>query len=174
MGSISIPAAALFSTIGSASAGTGALGAIADTAAYYGVTAGSALALAGTAASTGISAYASHQQGVATANADKQKARVEALNEGQKQIDMRQKMLAGLAAQNAGTLGAVGTGAGSGFGANTMRQITQSQNDLMVSKANSSAQISLLDQAAANAQSAGNIGALGAVAGGVGKLGLGG
>ena len=80
---------------------------------------------------------------------------------------MRQNMLKALAAQNAGTLGAVGTGIGSGFGANAMRQITQSQNDLMVSKANSSAQVSLLDEAGNNAESAGNIGAVGDLAGGV-------
>lgn len=126
----------------------------------------------GTAASAGVAAYESHEQGVAVANSDKQKARVEAQNETQKQINMRQQMLRALASQNAGTLGAVGTGAGSSFGANAMRQITQSQNDLMVSQANSSAQVSLLDEAASNARSAGNIGAVGDVAGAVGKLGL--
>lgn len=117
----------------------------------------------GTAVSAGVAAYSSHEQGVATANADKQKARVEQLNETQKQINMRQKMLAALASQNAGTLGSVGTGANSGFGANAMRQITQNQNDLAVSSANESAQVSLLDQAASNATAAGNIGAAGDV-----------
>lgn len=129
------------------------------------------IAAVGTAASAGVAAYSSHEQGVATANADKQKARVEQLNETQKQIGMRQKMLAALASQNAGTLGAVGTGQGTGFGANAMRQITQNQNDLAVSSANESAQVSLLDQAGANAESAGNLGAVGDVASGAAKFG---
>lgn len=117
----------------------------------------------------GAAAYESHEQGVAAANADKQKARVEAMNETQKQINMRQNMLRALAAQNAGTLGAVGTGRGSSFGANATRQINQAQNDIMVSQANSSAQVSLLDQAGANARAAGNIGAVSDVLSGVGK-----
>lgn len=124
------------------------------------------IAAAGAAVSAGASAYESHEQGVATQNADKQKARVEADSETQKQITMRQNMLRALASQNAGTLGAVGTGAGSSFGANAGRQISQAQNDLMVSKANSSAQVSLLDQAGANAAASGNIGAVGDVASG--------
>lgn len=124
------------------------------------------IAAAGTAVSAGVSAYESHEQGVATQNADKQKARVEADSETQKQITMRQNMLRALASQNAGSLGAVGTGAGSSFGANTNRQITQAQNDLSVSQANSSAQVSLLDQAGSNAVAAGNIGALGDAASG--------
>jgi len=120
-------------------------------------------------ASAGAAAYESHEQGVATQNADKQKARVEAINETQKQINMRQNMLRALASQNAGSLGAVGTGGPSGFGANARRQINQAQNDIMVSQANSSAQVSLLDQAGANAAAAGNIGAAADVVGGVGK-----
>lgn len=119
----------------------------------------------------GASAYESHEQGVATANADKQKARVEALNETQKQITMRQNMLRALSSQNAGSLGAVGTGRATSFGANANRQITESQNDLAASSANSSAQVSLLDQAGANARAAGDIGAVADVAGGVAKLG---
>jgi hypothetical protein len=79
-------------------------------------------------------------------------------------------MLRALASQNAGTLGAVGTGAGSSFAANAGRQITQQQNDLMVSQANSSAQVSLLDQQASNDVSAGNAAAIG---GGINALGLG-
>lgn len=130
----------------------------------------SIIAAVGTAASAGMAAYESHAQGVATANADKRKARVEQDSETQKQITMRQNMLRSLASQNAGTLGAVGTGRGTSFGANAGRQITENQNDLMISQANSSAQVSLLDQAAGNAQAAGNIGAIGAVAGGGAKL----
>lgn len=125
------------------------------------------IAAVGTAASAGVAAYSAHEQGVATSNADKQKARVEKEQATNQQINARQKMLAALASQNAGSLGAVGTGAGSGFGANAMRQITQNQNDLAVSSANESAQVSLLDQAASNATAAGNIGAVGDVVGGV-------
>lgn len=132
------------------------------------------MALIAAAGSAGVAAYESHEQGVATANADKRKARIEQDSEQQKQITMRQNMLRALASQNAGTLGAVGTGRGTSFGANAMRQITESQNDLMISKANAAGQVSLLDQAAGNAEAAGNIGAAGALVGGasniVGKL----
>jgi hypothetical protein len=112
-------------------------------------------AAVGTALSAAGTAYESHEQGVAVANEDKAKARVEADDETGKQINMRENMLRALASQNAAA-GALG---GSVSRANTMRQITQNQNDLMVSQANSSAQVSLLDQAAANAESAGNVGA---------------
>lgn len=133
------------------------------------------IAAVGSVASAGVAAYESHEQGVATANADKRKARVEAESETNKQINMRQNMLRALATQNAGTLGSVGTGRGTGFGANAGRQITEAQNDIMVSQSNSSAQVSLLDQAAGNAVAAGNIGAAGDVLGGVTKYaGLGG
>ena len=60
--------------------------------------------------------------------------------------------------------------AASGFGANAMRQITQNQNDLMVSSANSSAQISLLDQQASNDVAAGNATAAGDTLNTLGKL----
>lgn len=113
------------------------------------------------AVSAGAEAYQSHEQGVAVQNENKQKARVEAMNETQKQINMRQNMLRALAAQNAGTLGAVGTGAVSSFGANAKRQIDQAQNDIMVSRANSSAQVSLLDTQGANARRTGDIAAAG-------------
>lgn len=111
----------------------------------------------GAAVAGGVAAYSAHEQGVATANADKRKARVEADSETQKQIGMRQNMLRALATQNA----QAGVGGGSVNRANTMRQIDQAQNDIMVSKSNSSAQVSLLDQAASNAQSAGNLAAAG-------------
>ena len=112
-----------------------------------------------TAVAGGLAAYESHEQGVAAANTAKQKARVEADNATQKQISMRQNMLRALSSQNAASLGAVGTGADTGFGANTKRQLTQGQNDLMVNSANSSAQVSLLDQEAQNARAAGDFGA---------------
>ena len=119
-------------------------------------------------AGAGASAYESHEQGVAASNQAKQKARVEADKATQQQINMRQNMLRSLASENASSLGAVGTGTGTGFGANVQRQITQGQNDLLVSQANSSAQVSLLDQQAANAQAAGNFGAFNDLAGGIG------
>lgn len=128
------------------------------------------IAAGGTAVSAGVAAYSSHEQGVAASNTDKQKARVEQLNETQKQIGMRQKMLAALATQNAGTLGATGTGRGTGFGANAMRQISQASNDIAVSNANESAQVSLLDQAASNSTAAGDLGAVGDVLGGATKI----
>lgn len=128
------------------------------------------IAAAGTAVAAGTAAYESHEQGVAASNADKQKARVAADSETQKQIQMRQRMLAGLASQDASTLGAAGTGRGTSFGANALRQITQNQNDLAVSSANSSAQVSLLDQAASNAVASGNIGAVGDVVGGAATI----
>lgn len=123
------------------------------------------IAAAGTAVTAGVSAYESHEQGVATQNADKQKARVEADKATQQQITMRQNMLRAMASQNAGTLGAIGTGGS--FGANVGRQISQNQNDLAVNAANGSAQVSLLDQAGSNAAAAGNIGAAGDVVGGI-------
>lgn len=110
-------------------------------------------------------AYESHEQGEATQAADTRKARVEADNEEQKQIGMRQNMLKALASQNA-EAGVGGVGLSK---ANTMRQITQAQNDLMISQSNSSAQVSLLDQAGANAVAAGNVGAGVDIAKGIGN-----
>jgi hypothetical protein len=124
-----------------------------------------ALIAASTAAAGGaVSAYATREQGIATARENRQKAVQAGIDAKQKQINMRQNMLRTLAAQNAGTLGAVATGRASGFGANAMRQINQNQNDLLVTSSDASTQVSLLDQAASNATSAGNIGALGGLA----------
>lgn len=166
MGSISIPTIAAVGAEASADAAAGA-GAAASTAAVAG-TAATAAAAASTSVFTignaaaalgaigaGVSAYGAHQQGVATANADKQKARVEQLSAGQQQITMRQNMLKAMASQSA-QAGAGGVSLGR---AGAMRQITESQNDLMVSQANESAQVSLLDQAGSNASTAGNIAA---------------
>lgn len=116
--------------------------------------------------SAGAAAYESHVQGVAAQNADKRKARVEAESANTKQISMRQNMLRALATQNA----QAGAGGGSLNKANTMRQITQAQDDLMVNSSNASAQVSLLDAAGKNAVEAGNIGAVGDIAGGVAKV----
>lgn len=163
-GAASAAAASSVAAYGSAAAITAEAAGTAGAAAAAGgsvFTLGNAAAIAGLVGS-GASAYGAHQQGVAAANADKQKARVEALSAGQKQIDMRQRMLSALASQNAGA----GAGGGSLNKANTMRQITQNQNDLMANKANASAQISLLDQGAANAGAGGNIAAGGDLVGG--------
>jgi D-serine deaminase-like pyridoxal phosphate-dependent protein len=130
---------------------------------------GAEIAAGAAVASAGVSAYGAHQQGVATSNEDKQKARVEAQAATQKQIDMRQRMLASLATQDANTLGAISTSKNTGFGANTNRQILQQQNDLLANSANASAQVSLLDQAASNAVSAGNLAATGDIVTGAGK-----
>lgn len=116
--------------------------------------------------SAGAAAYESHEAGVATSNADKRKARVEGENAQAKQITMRQNMLRALATQNA----SAGVGGGGLNKANTMRQITEAQNDIMVNASNSSAQVSLLDQAGKNAIVSGNLGAVGDIAGGVAKV----
>lgn len=121
-----------------------------------------AIMIAATVTSAGVAAYSAHEQGVAASNADKQKARIASEQATQQQIGMRQKMLSALASQSA----AAGAGGGSVSQANTMRQITQAQNDLLVSKAGASAQVSLLDQAAASSRQAGNLGAVSALAGG--------
>lgn len=128
------------------------------------------IAVAGTAVSAGVTAYAAHEQGAATASMNKQKARAEAISEQQKQIGMRQNMLRALASQHAGGLGAVSMGVGTSAGANTQRQIDQAQNDMMVSRSNSATETSLLDQAGANAQSAGNLAAVGALASGTARV----
>ncbi|MDE2097054.1 MAG: hypothetical protein KGL39_07395 [Patescibacteria group bacterium] len=124
------------------------------------------IAAASTAVSAGVAAYSAHEQGVAAANADKQKARVAQEQATQQQISMRQKLLASLATQNA----QAGAGGASISTANTMRQITQAQNDLMVSRAGASAQVSLLDQAAAASRSAGDLGAANDLASGAAKV----
>ena len=128
------------------------------------------VAAVGTAASAGVSAYGQREAGIAQARQDRAQANVEALKEKQNQINMRQRMLAALASQNDATKGAVSTGAGSGFAANAMRQIKQNQNDLMVSRANASGQISLLDTKAANDSAAGSLAAVGDVLGGAAKV----
>ncbi len=127
------------------------------------------IAAVGTVATATASAVESHQQGIAAADADKRKANAENLNARQQMITSRQRMLAALASQGAGSLGAVATGGASGFAANANRQIYQQQNDISVINANNSAQISLLDQAASNAESAGNIGAISDIVGGFTK-----
>lgn len=128
------------------------------------------VAAVGTAASAGVSAYGQREAGIAQARQARAQANVEKLKANQEQINMRQRMMAALASQNDATKGAVSTGIASGFGANAMRQIKQNQNDLMISRANASGQISLLDQQAANASAAGSLAAAGDVVGGAVKV----
>jgi hypothetical protein len=128
-------------------------------------TMGNAAAAAGLLGSVG-SAVSQRQAGIATDKEDRRKALQAQLDASQKQITMRQNMLRALASQNAGTLGAVGTGRGTSFGANALRQITQNQNDLAANQADESAQVSLLDQAGSNAASAGSFGAASALGSG--------
>lgn len=141
------------------------MGSIAVAGAWVAANAGTIAGVA-TAAGAVAAAYESHEAGVAASNADKRKARVEGDQAKQQQITMRQNMLRALATQNA----AAGAGGGSVSKANTLRQITEAQNDIMISKGNASAQVSLLDQAAGNARSAGNIGAIGDLASGAAKI----
>lgn len=128
------------------------------------------LAIVATIGSTAVAVYSAHEQGVVASTAAKQKARVEADKATQQQITMRQNMLRALSSQNAASLGAVGTGGATSFGANARRQINQAQNDIMVSRANSSAQVSLLDQQARNDVAAGNLAAVGDALGGAAKV----
>ncbi|HEV2178331.1 MAG TPA: hypothetical protein VGU20_31040 [Stellaceae bacterium] len=123
------------------------------------------IAAATTAVSAGVAAYSAHEQGVAASNADKQKARIASEQATQQQIAMRQKMLMSLASQNA----QAAAGGASISNANTMRQITQAQNDLMANRAGASAQVSLLDSAASASRSAGDLGAASDLAGGAAK-----
>lgn len=113
------------------------------------------IAAAGTAVSAGVAAYSSREEGIAVARSDRAKARIASEQATQQQIGMRQNLLRALATQNA----QAAAGGGSISTANAMRQITQAQNDLMISRAGASAQVSLLDQAGRDATAAGNLGA---------------
>lgn len=116
------------------------------------------IAVASSVAAAGASAYASHEQGVAASNQAKMKARVAADTATQQQINQRQNLMRALASQNA-QAGAGGIGTGGSFGANAQRQITQNQNDLLVTGAGASAQIEAYNQQASSASLIGNIGA---------------
>lgn len=124
----------------------------------------------GTAAAAGVSAYGQREAGIAQARQARAQANVEKLKANQEQINMRQRMMAALASQNDATKGAVSTGVASGFGANAMRQIKQNQNDLMISRANASGQISLLDTKAANDSAAGSLSAAGNLVSGAAQV----
>lgn len=127
------------------------------------------IAAGATVAGTAASAYESHEAGVAQSGQDKAKARQESLSAAQKQITQRQNMLRALATQNANA-GQGGIGTGGGFGANVNRQLQEGQQDLLVTQAGASANISMLDYAAGNAMSQGNIGAGGDILNGISKV----
>lgn len=116
----------------------------------------------------GASAYMSHESGVAASNQAKDKARIAADQSTQQQINQRQNLMRALASQNA-QAGAGGIGTGGSFGANAQRQITQNQNDLLVTSAGASAQIQGYNQQAASDVTSGNIGAGVSLLDGVGK-----
>lgn len=103
-------------------------------------------------------AYEQHVSGVAASNQAKDKARIASDQATQQQINQRQNLLKALASQNA-QAGAGGIGTGGSFGANVQRQITQNQNDLLVTSAGASAQIQGYNQQAHSDITQGNIGA---------------
>lgn len=147
MGSVSLPAIAAWTA---ANAGTiAAVGA-------------GASAVAG-----GFSAYESHEAGVAAANQAKDKARIANDQAVQQQINQRQNLVRSLATQDA-QAGAGGIGTGGSFGANALRQITQNQNDLLVTSAGASAQVAAYDQQASSDILTGNIKAGGSLLDAVG------
>lgn len=119
---------------------------------------GSAIAAGATIVAGAATAYESHEAGVAAANQAKDKARVAADQSTQVQINQRQNLMRALASQNA-QAGAGGIGTGGSFGANATRQITQNQNDLLVTQAGASAQIAGYNQQASNDILTGNINA---------------
>ena len=102
------------------------------------------------------SAFESHEAGVAVKNEDTLKARQAGLDAGAKQIDIRQKMMAALASQNA-KAGAGGIGTGGSFGANVNRQITQNQDDLLINSTNAQTQEQLYAMQGNAAEQQGNI-----------------
>jgi hypothetical protein len=118
------------------------------------------VALGLTIASAVTAATESRIQGIAGDKMARQRARAEADKARQQQIDARQNMDRGLAAQNAqAAVGGLGTSKNTSFGANLTRQINQGQNDLLASRAGSSATTSLLDTQGQMAAEAGTIGA---------------
>jgi hypothetical protein len=121
------------------------------------------------AAGTAVSVYESHESGVAASNQAKDKARIAADQATQVQINQRQNLMRALASQNA-QAGAGGIGTGGSFGANAKRQITQNQNDLLVTGAGASAQIQGYNQQASNDILTGNVRASESLLDGAGKV----
>ncbi len=103
-----------------------------------------------------VSAYSSHEAGVAAKNEDTMKARQASLDAGSKQIEIRQKMMAALASQNAAA-GAGGIGTGGSFNANVQRQITQNQSDLLTNSTNTQTQEQLYAMQGNSAEMTGNL-----------------
>ena len=114
------------------------------------------IAAVGAAAGAGVSAYSSHEAGVAAANDAKAKSRQAGLEAGQKQIAIRQNMLRALASQNVAA-GASGIGTGGSFGANVDRQIGQNKNDLLALNADTSSEQQAYGLQASNAVTTGNL-----------------
>lgn len=110
------------------------------------------------AAGTAVTVYSQHEAGVAASNQAKDKARIAADQATQVQINQRQNLMRALASQDA-QAGAGGIGTGGSFGANAQRQITQNQNDLLVTGAGASAQIQGYNQQASNDVLTGNLNA---------------
>lgn len=108
------------------------------------------------AAGAVVGAYASHEAGVAAKNEDKEKSRQAGLDAGGKQIEIRQRFLQTLAAQN-NAAGAAGIGTGGSFGAKVNYQISQNQDDLLTLSANASAQQSLYAEQGNSAETIGNL-----------------
>lgn len=143
---------------GSAAATAAAAG---STAIAGGAAAGSIFTLGNIATAAGLlgsggSAVEQHKAGVAQANDAAMRSRQAGLEAGQKQINIRQNMLKALASQNAAA-GAAGVGTGGSFGANTRRQITQNQSDLLSLNADTSAEQSQYGLQGRNAITSGNI-----------------
>lgn len=129
---------------------------------------GGAIAAGTTLVAAGATAYEQHESGVAASNQAKDKARVAADQATQVQINQRQNLMRALASQDAAS-GAGGIGTGGSFGANAQRQITQNQNDLLVTGAGASAQIAGYNQQASNDVLTGNINAGVSLLDGAGK-----
>lgn len=119
---------------------------------------GGAIAAGATIVAAGATAYEQHTAGVAASNQAKDKARVAADQSTQVQINQRQNLMRALASQDA-QAGAGGIGTGGSFGANAKRQITQNQNDLLVTGAGASAQVAGYNAQAGNDVLTGNVNA---------------
>ena len=115
-----------------------------------------AIAAGASVAGAGVSAYSSHEAGVAQSNDAKAKATQATLEGTQKQIQIRQTMLKALASQNAAA-GASGIGTGGSFGANVNRQITQNQSDLLALSADTSSEQQQYGLQASSATATGNL-----------------
>lgn len=111
-----------------------------------------------TAAGTVATAVQTRNAGIATANNAAMQSRVEGDAAKQSEIQRRTQLMRALSSQNAGA-GAAGVETSGSVGAGIRTQITQNQNDLLVTDANASARQSMLAAQASNARASGNLGA---------------